>query len=198
MMRFVSVTSSTAARVFNIYPKKGRVAEGSDADIVIWDPESVRVISAKSHHAQVDFNIFEGYTCHGSPWITIAGGKVVYEGGQVSFESYALPAITLHSALTFQLHVTQGAGKFVSLPPYAPIAFSSNFAKERAAQPIKVDRDEKASVDDNKNEFVDTGASPRRSPKFAHKLYESSLSASSKCIFYVEGLGLGLGDQAGT
>lgn len=57
---FVRATSTAAAQVFNIYPQKGRIAPGSDADIIILDPHQEHVISAATHHSQMDTNVYEG------------------------------------------------------------------------------------------------------------------------------------------
>jgi len=101
--RFVSVTSSTAARIFNIWPQKGLIAPGSDADIVVWDPNRTRVISASTHHHAVDFNIFEGQEVHGiADWV-ITGGRIVVENGE--------------------LKVTRGAGRFIPNLPYSPYVY---------------------------------------------------------------------------
>ena len=66
---------------------QGRIAVGSDADIVIWNPNASRTISAKTHHQAVDFNIFEGMTCHGVPEYVMTNGHVVLDEGQVGFIS---------------------------------------------------------------------------------------------------------------
>jgi len=78
---FVQVTSTNAARIFNLYPRKGAVEVGADADLVIWDANSSRTISAKTHHQNVDFNVFEGRTVKGIADQTIAAGKVVWANG---------------------------------------------------------------------------------------------------------------------
>jgi dihydropyrimidinase len=88
-MEFVKVTSTNAAQIFNIYPRKGLIAAGSDADIVVWNPEESRTISAKTQHSKGGFNVFEGRTVRGIPSHTVHAGKVVFANGQLKAEQGA-------------------------------------------------------------------------------------------------------------
>ncbi|XDB55435.1 hypothetical protein AB1E18_008901 [Capra hircus] len=79
--RFVAVTSSNAAKILNLYPRKGRIIPGADADVVVWDPEATKTISASTQVQGGDFNLYENMRCHGVPLVTISRGRVVYENG---------------------------------------------------------------------------------------------------------------------
>ncbi|VDO06640.1 unnamed protein product [Rodentolepis nana] len=110
--KFVAITSTNAAKIFNIYPRKGRIDVGCDADIVVWDPQATRTISASSHHQNVDFNIFEGMVCHGVPQIVITNGHVVVEEDG-------------------SLKVSQGSGRFVPTPSFSPYVYSKVLARNK-------------------------------------------------------------------
>jgi dihydropyrimidinase len=80
--RFVEITSTAPARIFGMYPKKGEIAPGSDADIVIWDPKALYTISSKTHHMRVDYSMFEGYQVKGNARTVISRGEVIVDGGE--------------------------------------------------------------------------------------------------------------------
>jgi len=78
--RWVEICSTAPARLFGMYPKKGSIAVGSDADIVIYDPNLTRTISAKTHHMDVDYSCYEGRAVKGKSEIVLSRGKVIVEG----------------------------------------------------------------------------------------------------------------------
>ncbi|KAI1897686.1 hypothetical protein AGOR_G00085840 [Albula goreensis] len=79
--RFVAVTSSNAAKIYNLYPRKGRIIPGADADVVVWDPDATRTISVTTQVQGGDINLYENLRCHGVPLVTISRGRVVCENG---------------------------------------------------------------------------------------------------------------------
>ncbi len=80
--RFVELVSTTPARIFGMYPRKGAIAPGSDADIVFWDPAAEHTISAKTHHMRVDYSMFEGFRVKGNVRTVMSRGEVIVDGGQ--------------------------------------------------------------------------------------------------------------------
>ncbi len=119
MNEFVAVTSANAAQIFNVYPRKGSISVGADADIVVWDPEATKTISAKTHFQKVDYNIFEGMTVKGCASHTLSRGKVVYADGK--------------------LDVERGAGRYVDRPAFAPY-YDALKIKARREEPVPVKR----------------------------------------------------------
>jgi len=115
---FVGLTSANAAKIFNLYPRKGSVSVGADADLVVWDPKASHTISAKTHHQNVDFNVFEGLTIHGVPSVTVRHGEVVWADGKLSAK--------------------RGAGRFLPCAPFGPPfeAVGKDMAL-RAAMPVR-------------------------------------------------------------
>ena len=77
--RYVQITSTAAAKIFGLYPKKGTIAPGSDADLVVLDPEREIRWSAKSHHMRVDYNPYEGRTTRGAPSHVFSRGNLIVE-----------------------------------------------------------------------------------------------------------------------
>jgi dihydropyrimidinase len=119
MNEFVRVTSTNTAQIFNIYPRKGSISVGADADIVVWDPEASKTISAKTHKQNVDYNIFEGMTVTGCASHTISQGKVVFADGE--------------------LNVERGAGRYVDRPAYASY-YEALSLQAQHAEPVAVKR----------------------------------------------------------
>ena len=97
----VAVTSTNIAKILNCYPKKGAILVGSDADIVVWDPEKEKTISADNQQSAIDYNVFEGKTVKGLPRFTLSRGKVCVNDGKMTNE--------------------EGWGKFVKREPYGAV-----------------------------------------------------------------------------
>jgi dihydropyrimidinase len=84
--RFVELTSTNVAKLFGLYPRKGTLAPGSDADIVVWDPEKKLTISAQTHHSNVNYNLFEGTEVQGAPEVVLVRGQVIVENDELVAE----------------------------------------------------------------------------------------------------------------
>ena len=108
---FVAVTSSNIARILNIYPKKGAVAVGSDADIVVWDPCITRTISARNQISRIDYNVFEGFACTGAPVVTMSRGRIAWTEGD--------------------LRAGRGDGRYVERPAFSPVHVANSTWKQR-------------------------------------------------------------------
>ncbi|MHB1682630.1 MAG: dihydropyrimidinase [Bacilli bacterium] len=80
--KFVALTSTNAAKLFGLFPRKGTIAVGSDADIVVWDPKAQRTISAATHHMNVDNSIFEGFQVTGTPRQVFLRGELIVDQDQ--------------------------------------------------------------------------------------------------------------------
>lgn len=83
LQRFVEVTSTNAAKLFGLYPRKGTISVGADADLVIWDPERTRTVRAEDDYSRSDFSLYEGWEVTGWPSHTFRRGELIARDGQV-------------------------------------------------------------------------------------------------------------------
>ena len=95
--RFVDLVSTRPAQFFGLYPRKGAIAAGSDADLVLWDPTATAAISVTTHRHRCDRSIFEGFEVTGEPVTVIAAGEIRYHDGN--------------------LRVDRGAGRYLERQP---------------------------------------------------------------------------------
>jgi dihydropyrimidinase len=116
---FVAATSTNIARILNMYPKKGAVRVGSDADIVVWDPKATKTITAKKQISRVEYNVFEGYVCNGAPKTVISRGKIDWDQGDMRAKA--------------------GDGDFIQRKPNAPV-HQANAIWKGVTQPQGVKR----------------------------------------------------------
>lgn len=103
LQKFVAITSTNAAKIFNLFPRKGTIAVGSDADLVIWNNQVHQEISSKGHSQFCDYNIFEGMKVTGAPEFVIVKGKVCFEEEK--------------------LRVAEGFGHCLELPSHCPLIY---------------------------------------------------------------------------
>ncbi|MGO4124014.1 dihydropyrimidinase [Inquilinus sp. YAF38] len=122
---FVAATSANAAKIFNLYPQKGVIAPGADADLVVWDPAATKTISAATQHSNIEVNVFEGMEVRGLPVITLSQGKVVWENKE--------------------LKVQRGEGRFVPRPGTAPV-FEAMRIRNELRRPVPVQRNPSVHV----------------------------------------------------
>lgn len=140
--KFVAITSTNAAKLFNLYPRKGRIQVGSDADLVIWG-RNVKVIKAENHVSKCDFNIFEGTKVESGPLVVVAQGRVVLD--------------------QTGLHVLQGGGRYLTRQPFPITAYGPLKIKNRLI-PAIVDRsavEEQTAVEGKLSELTITAAGRR-------------------------------------
>ena len=113
MNEFVAVTSTNIAKILNCYPKKGAVMVGADADLVVWDPNRKKTISAKTQQSAIDYNVFEGIEVTGLPRFVMTRGKVSVTENEVKAE--------------------QGHGEFVAREPRGAVNRALSTWKEITA-----------------------------------------------------------------
>jgi dihydropyrimidinase len=84
--RFVDLVSTRPAKVFGLFPRKGAIRAGSDADLVVWDPELKSTVAAAGQHQRCDHTVYEGLELHGAPRLVFSRGALVFENGRIEGE----------------------------------------------------------------------------------------------------------------
>ncbi|CEF71371.1 Amidohydrolase 1 domain and Metal-dependent hydrolase, composite domain-containing protein [Strongyloides ratti] len=159
-MKFVAVTSTNAAKAFNMYPRKGRIEIGADADITILDTTIKRQISVKNQMSTADFNAFEQMTVHCQVVATICGGNIVYQDNKIVSNGTK----------------TQN-DMYLPLLPNSPHLFSQVQQREKMVGKVeKIERDEN---DSRKSSISSTGGTSNvRGPK-VNPAFQSSFDTRS-------------------
>jgi dihydropyrimidinase len=124
MEEFVAATSANIARILNVFPRKGAVAVGSDADVVVWDPSATKTIAAAKQKSRIDYNVFEGYQCRGLPRATLNRGRIAMLDGQMRakagdgkyIERPAFPAVHVAQATWKELTAPKGVERAAVTP----------------------------------------------------------------------------------
>ncbi|HAT85648.1 dihydropyrimidinase [Cohaesibacter gelatinilyticus] len=119
MNEFVAVTSTNIAKILNMYPRKGAILEGADADLVVWDPNRSKTITSKSQQSVIEYNVFEGKEVVGLPRFTLTRGRVAIEESTIKTEP--------------------GVGEFIGRDAYPAVNKALSQWKEITA-PRKVER----------------------------------------------------------
>ncbi|MDP4022002.1 dihydropyrimidinase [Methylobacterium sp. NEAU 140] len=122
---FVAATSTNAARIFNMYPRKGAIRPGSDADIVVWDPGATTIIRAEGQVSRTEYNVFEGFACRGLPVMTFLRGTLangaeglLAEPGQGRYVARdPHPATTVANRIRFEATRPTPVGRRLELVP---------------------------------------------------------------------------------
>jgi dihydropyrimidinase len=124
MEEFVAATSANIARILNVFPRKGAIAVGSDADVVVWDPSATKTISAAKQKSRIDYNVFEGYQCKGLPRATLNRGRIAMLDGDLRakagdgkyIERPAFPAVHVAQATWKELTAPRGVERAAVTP----------------------------------------------------------------------------------
>ena len=163
MTRFVEVTSSNAAKLHGLYPRKGCLAVGSDGDIVIWSPQSPHTIHSKTHHQAAAFNIFQGEKMSGAAEYVLCQGRVVVED--------------------YQLKNISGHGNYIGAQTFPAICYDKIQEIDNRNKPTPVERLDILTNDEHENEHVNNffGLTTPRGQR-QHEVYNKQLGIYQRSL----------------